>query len=108
MKNFSQQHLKVAATEPEHVVRKAELDQKIAVGVEIERHSDGRSNVQLLDSDGQATGKIVHNVVMLPRQNTTPVPVASGDHHETWDSKSADEILELAAKHNPVTEVEIV
>ena len=95
MKNFSQQHLKVAPTEPEHVVRKTELDRKIAVGVEIERFPDGRSTVRLLDADGLPTGKVVRNVIMLPRCAKTDT------------TSEIDELVARARKDNPLNPVVI-
>lgn len=106
MKQYSQQLLKVAATEDEHLVRKADLDRKVAVGIEIERRPGGRVNVRLLDETGAATGKIIRNVLLLPKRAL--FSIVSDDHHETWDTLSADEMLERAAIHNPFTEVDIV
>ncbi len=96
MDQYSQQHLKVAATEAEHLVRKVELDRKVAVGVEVERFSNGRSNVRLLDATGRPTGNIVRNVVMLPAP-VKPV-VATG----------IAELIIRARKDNPLNFVEIV
>ena len=95
MKTFSQQFLKVAATEPEHLVRKVELDRKIAVGVEIEQLPNGRSNVRLLDGDGQPTGNIVRNVIVLPV--STKATFVTG----------IDELINLARKDNPLNPVVI-
>ena len=102
MYQFSQHQLKAAPVKGEHLVRKIELDSKVAVGRAVNRHSDGRLDVQLLDSSGLSAGKIIQNVIVLPNRNTI-----SGSCHETWDSFSADEIIERSAKYNPIAEVGI-
>ena len=66
MEHFSQQHLKAVPTEPEHLVRKTDLDHKIGVGIVTESLENGLSNVQLLSSNGQPDGEMVKNVMMQP------------------------------------------
>ncbi|HBT78282.1 MAG TPA: hypothetical protein DEB39_15465 [Planctomycetaceae bacterium] len=96
MDNFSQLNLKVPPNEPEHVVRKIELDRKVAVGVEVERFSNGLSTVRLLDATGRPTGNIVRNVVMLPT------------HVKPAVTTGVAELIIRARKDNPLNFVEIV
>ena len=95
MDQFSQYQLKAAPTKDEHLVRKIDLDRKVAVGVEIKRLPNGRSNVRLLDATGRPSGKIIRNVIMLP---VSPVmsPVTG-----------IDELVARARRDNPLNHVVI-
>ncbi|MDR2706547.1 MAG: hypothetical protein LBC02_12270 [Planctomycetaceae bacterium] len=119
---YSQPRLKVAATEPEHSVRKAEFDQTIGglnrlkscnksnlvdainefnrvfVGAAL-AVEHGRATVQLLDASGEPNGNIIHDVILLP----VSVAVPSFD----FDTDTSDLICR-ARQDNPLNHVEIV
>jgi hypothetical protein len=105
---YSQHHLKIAATEPEHLVRKAEFDaaingivslaipqhrQRIAVGGLIAAEPNGRAAVQLLDAMGIPAGKLVRNVILLPVQNI--------------QTPEYSDLISRARKDNPLNDVEV-
>jgi len=88
MKNFSQQHLKVAATEPEHVVRKAEFD--LAVSelderiVAVEKTLDGRiTGPAVLQTKTPVESVDVNDSVDSPLPSPLSETVFVGDDAET-------------------------
>jgi hypothetical protein len=123
---YSQPHLKAAATEPEHSVRKAEFDTTIGSLNRLKSYNKsnlveainefnrvfvgaalavehGRATVQLLDASGQANGNIIHDVIMLPISVAVPsVAFNTAD----FDMETSDLICR-ARQDNPLNPVEI-
>jgi hypothetical protein len=120
---YSQHHLKVAATEPEHLVRKAEFDatvgdltqlktrnksnlvaainefNRVSIGAALSQDTNGRATVQLLDAAGLPNGRIIRNVILLPISMMMPA--------KTIDTETSD-LISRARKDNPLNPVEIV
>jgi hypothetical protein len=112
MNFYSQIKQYAAPIEPEHLIRKQDLDaalngfyppsvpqhrQRIAVGGLVAEEPNGRATVQLLDAMGIPAGILVRNVILLPVQNV----------QNQTDADNTDLIVR-ARKDNPLNEVTIV
>jgi len=94
MEQYSQHQLKAAPTKDEHLVRKIDLDRKVALGIEIERLPNGQSSVQLLDTTVISPAWLPpsgQNNVLIVDQNGTHFAIPIID--ETRITVLEDELL---------------
>ena len=89
MDNFSQLNLKVPATLPEHVVRKAEFDlllddfhvgRRVFIGRTLDRDGDGLWRIRLYGATGIPDGPILEGVRMIEDLDDAELDTIAGQN----------------------------